>query len=138
MTETTNIIKGGAFLIEETELARVLTPEDFTDEQKMIAKTTEEYVSNEVMPLVEKLENHEFEHSVQLLKKAGELGLLAADVPEKYEGLGLDKVSSALITEKMAECLAQKAQEIVVPVGTLITPAAMDVLKEARITIIRR
>lgn len=43
-----------------------------------------------------------------------------------------------LITEKMAECLAQKAQEIVVPVGTLITPAAMDVLKEARITIIRR
>lgn len=103
MTETTNnIIKGGAFLIEEAELARVLTPEDFTDEQKMIAKTTEDYVTNEVTPLIENLEHHEFEHSVNLLKKAGDLGLLAADVPEKYEGLGLDKVSSALITEKMA------------------------------------
>ena len=49
-------------------------------------------LQNEVLPVVEKLENHEFEHSVRLLKKAGELGLLAADVPEEYEGLGLDKI----------------------------------------------
>ena len=86
------------------ELDRVFTPEDFTDEHKMIAKTTEEYVANEVLPVVENLEHHEFEHSVRLLKSAGELGLLGADVPEEYEGLGLDKVSSALIAEK---CLLQ-------------------------------
>ncbi|MBK3496137.1 acyl-CoA dehydrogenase family protein [Viridibacillus sp. YIM B01967] len=103
MTEKTmNIIKGGSFLTEDVELSRVFTPEDFTEEHKMIAKTTEEYVQNEVLPVVEKLENHEFEHSVRLLKKAGELGLLAADVPVEYEGLGLDKVSSALIAEKMS------------------------------------
>ncbi|WP_010290158.1 acyl-CoA dehydrogenase family protein [Kurthia massiliensis] len=103
MTENTvNIIKGGSFLTEDVDINRVFTPEDFTDEHKMIAKTTEDYVKNDVFPLIEKLENHEFEHSVALLKKAGELGLLAADVPEQYDGLGLDKITSALITEKMA------------------------------------
>lgn len=102
MEKTTSIIKGGGFLVEDVEIERVFTPEDFSDEQKMIAQTTQEYVTNEVLPVVEKLERHEFEHSVRLLKKAGELGLLAADVPEEYEGLGLDKISSALIAEKMS------------------------------------
>lgn len=99
---TLNLIKGGSFLTEDIDSQRVFTPEDFTDEHKMIAKTTEEYVQNEVLPIVDKLENHEFENSVRLLKTAGELGLLAADVPEEYEGLGLDKISSALIAEKMS------------------------------------
>ncbi|KOO47780.1 acyl-CoA dehydrogenase family protein [Viridibacillus arvi] len=103
MTEKlANIIRGGSFLTEDVELDRVFTPEDFTEEHKMIAKTTEDYVQNEVLPVVENLENHEFDHSVRLLKKAGELGLLAADVPEEYEGLGLDKVTSAIIAEKMS------------------------------------
>ncbi|WP_438312376.1 acyl-CoA dehydrogenase family protein [Sporosarcina sp. FA9] len=104
MTElkTNELIKGGAFLIEDIEADRVFTPEDFTDEQKMIAKTTEDYVKNEVLPVVEKLENHEFDNSVRLLKSAGDLGLLGADVPEEYGGLGLDKISSALIAEKMS------------------------------------
>ncbi|AOV06953.1 acyl-CoA dehydrogenase family protein [Sporosarcina ureilytica] len=100
--EVNEFVKGGAFLIEDIEPARVFTPEDFTDEQKMIAQTTAEYVEKEVKPVVENLENHEFEHSVRLLKKAGELGLLAADIPEEYDGLGLDKISSALISEKMS------------------------------------
>lgn len=95
-------VKGGAFLIEDLTADRVFTPEDFSDEQKMIAKTTEDYVKNSVLPVVENLEHHEFEHSVRLLKEAGELGLLAADIPEEYDGLGLDKVSSALIAEKMS------------------------------------
>ena len=68
----------------------------------MIAKTTEDYVVKEVVPQVEHLENHEFDRSVKLLEKAGDLGLLGADVPEEYGGLGLDKVSSALIAEKMS------------------------------------
>ncbi|WP_040285740.1 acyl-CoA dehydrogenase family protein [Sporosarcina koreensis] len=101
-TTTNELVKGGAFLTEDITPDRVFTPEDYTDEQKMIAKTTEDYVKNEVLPVVEKLENHEFEHSVRLLKSAGDLGLLGADVPEEYEGLGLDKISSALISEKMA------------------------------------
>ncbi|MFC4713934.1 acyl-CoA dehydrogenase family protein [Planococcus dechangensis] len=103
MEQQKTLIKGGSFLIEDADLSRVFTPEDFTEEHKMIAKTTEDYVNTEVMPLVENLENHEFEHSVKLLKKAGELGLLGADVPEQYDGLGLDKIASALIAEKMSK-----------------------------------
>ncbi|WP_404404641.1 acyl-CoA dehydrogenase family protein [Jeotgalibacillus malaysiensis] len=100
--ETKALVKGGSFLIEDVEASSVFTPEDYTDEQKMIAKTTEDYVINEVVPEVEHIENHEFDRSVKLLKKAGDLGLLGADVPEEYGGLGLDKVSSALIAEKMS------------------------------------
>jgi len=96
------IVKGGSFIIEEIGPDQVFTPEDFTEEHLMIAKTTEDYVANEVMPVVEKLENHEFENSVKLLKHAGELGLLGTDVPEEYGGLGLDKITSALIAEKMS------------------------------------
>ncbi|MCZ8535441.1 acyl-CoA dehydrogenase family protein [Psychrobacillus psychrodurans] len=102
MNELKDAIKGGAFLVEDLDASRIFTPEDFNDEQKMIAKTTEEYVKNSVLPVVENLEHHEFEHSVRLLKEAGDLGLLAADIPEEYGGIGLDKVSSALIAEKMS------------------------------------
>lgn len=94
--------KGGGFLVEDLQADDIITPEDFTDEHIMIAKTTEDFVLGEVVPKLDKLENHEFEHSVQLLKKAGELGLLGADVPEEYGGLGLDKISSSLITEKFS------------------------------------
>lgn len=100
--QTQELIRGGAFLVEEIDANRIFTPEDFSEEQKMIAKTTEDYVKNEVLPVVEKLENHEFENSVRLLKSAGDIGLLGADVPEEYGGLGLDKISSALIGEKIS------------------------------------
>ncbi|MFS0863637.1 acyl-CoA dehydrogenase family protein [Fredinandcohnia sp. 179-A 10B2 NHS] len=100
---TEKVVLGGGFLIEDIEADRIFTPEDYTDEHKMIAKTTEDFIENEVLPQIEHIENHEFDRTVKLLKEAGELGLLGADVPEEYGGLGLDKVSSALITEKMAK-----------------------------------
>lgn len=99
---THDLVKGGSFLLEDLSYDRIFTPEDFTDEHKMIAKTTEDFVVNEVVPNLEDIENHQFEKSVKLLKQAGELGLLGADVPEEYGGIGLDKISSALITEKIA------------------------------------
>ncbi|QFF99847.1 acyl-CoA dehydrogenase [Psychrobacillus glaciei] len=102
MTVVKDVIKGGSFLVEDIDASRVFTPEDFSDEQKMIAKTADDYVKSRVLPVVEKLEHHEFEHSVRLLKEAGDLGLLAADIPEEYGGLALDKISSALIAEKLS------------------------------------
>ncbi len=93
---------GGSFLTQDFTGDDVLTPEDFNEEHKMIAKTTEDFVSKEVTPLIDNLENHEFEHSVNLLKKAGDLGLLSADIPAEYGGLELDRISSSLITEKFA------------------------------------
>ncbi|WP_221566712.1 acyl-CoA dehydrogenase family protein [Alkalihalobacillus sp. TS-13] len=94
--------KGGSFLIEEVEAQSVFTPEDFNEEQALMGKTTEDFVVKEVVPQLEKIENHQFDISRDLLTKAGELGLLGADVPEEYGGLALDKISSSLITEKFS------------------------------------
>ncbi|MFC4323551.1 acyl-CoA dehydrogenase family protein [Litchfieldia salsa] len=103
MTKATEgYIKGGAFLIEDIEANRIFTPEDFNEEHVMIAKTTEDFITGEVRPKIEEIENHNFDISVKLLKQAGELGLLGVDVPEEYGGLGLDKISSAIITEKFS------------------------------------
>ncbi|WP_102335618.1 acyl-CoA dehydrogenase family protein [Salimicrobium jeotgali] len=102
MSDVKDMIKGGSFLVEDVEAEDIITPEDFTEEHKMIAKTTEDFITGDVLPKVDKIENHEFEHSLELMKKAGELGLLGADVPEEYGGVQLDKISSSLITEKFA------------------------------------
>jgi alkylation response protein AidB-like acyl-CoA dehydrogenase len=102
MSDTRKFVGGGSFLIEEICTDQIFTPEEFTDEHQMIGKTTEEFVVNEVVPVLDEIEEHDFDHSVRLLKEAGELGLLGADIPEKYGGLGLDKISSTLITENFA------------------------------------
>ncbi len=94
--------KGGGFLLERPAPEEIFTPEDINEEQKMIAKTTEDFVKEQVWPVLEEIENHNFAHTVRLLKQAGELGLLGADVPEEYGGFGLDKITSTLITEKIS------------------------------------
>ncbi|MGE5704011.1 MAG: acyl-CoA dehydrogenase family protein [Clostridia bacterium] len=102
MAETKQFIRGGSFLLDSGMYGDMFTPEDLTEEHKMFGKTTEDFVVNEVLPHLEKIEEHQFDISVRLLKEAGELGLLGVDVPEAYEGLNLDKISSAYITEKFA------------------------------------
>ncbi|MDH3198084.1 MAG: acyl-CoA dehydrogenase family protein [Candidatus Krumholzibacteria bacterium] len=97
------IRKGGSFLIEETDPQEVFTPEDFSDEQRMFAKTAEDFLANEVMTTVERTEAKEEGLMVGLFKKAGELGLLMIDVPEKYGGLGLDKATSMLVSEVISQ-----------------------------------
>ncbi|MGG3624770.1 acyl-CoA dehydrogenase family protein [Bacillus gobiensis] len=94
--------KGGSFLIEDVSHKQIFTPEDITEEHQMIAKTTEDFIEKDVLPYIDEIEEQNFSQSVRLLKKAGELGLLGADVPEEFGGLGLDKISSALITEKFS------------------------------------
>ncbi|TVY11995.1 acyl-CoA dehydrogenase family protein [Paenibacillus cremeus] len=96
-------ITGGSFIIEEIDCQQVFTPEDFTEEQRMIAQTTVDFVTGEVAPHDEAIEKLNYELTVELLHKAGELGLLGADVPEAYGGLGLDKISSTLIGEKLSK-----------------------------------
>jgi alkylation response protein AidB-like acyl-CoA dehydrogenase len=100
--ETKEIKKGGSFLFEETLPGEIFVPEDFTEEHKMIIETTERFVKNEVIPHMEKLEHKDFELTRQLMKKAGELGLLGSDVEEKYGGTQLDSIASLLIVEHSA------------------------------------
>ncbi|WP_334076570.1 acyl-CoA dehydrogenase family protein [Paenibacillus sanfengchensis] len=99
--ETMSKVLGGSFVIEEGDYRSVVTPEDFTEEQRMIADTTVQFVEGEIVPRDEEIENLDYGLTVELLRKAGDLGLLGADVPEAYGGLGLDKVSTTLINEKL-------------------------------------
>jgi alkylation response protein AidB-like acyl-CoA dehydrogenase len=94
--------KGGSFLVEDVDPQHIFVPEDFTEEQLLMGKTTEDFIVKEVVPKLERIEQHEFDLSRDLLTKAGELGLLGADVPEEYGGLALDKISSSIITEKFS------------------------------------
>jgi alkylation response protein AidB-like acyl-CoA dehydrogenase len=98
-----DIKKGGSFLIEDTDPQDVYSPEDFTEEQKMFAKTAEDFIFGEVIPALDKTEAQEDGAMVSLLKKSGELGLLMIDIPEKYGGLGLDKATSMLVTEVISK-----------------------------------
>lgn len=95
-------IIGGSFVLDDVSKEMVFTPEEFTEEHEMIAKTTEQFVINKVVPEIEKIEEHQFDISKRLMQEAGELGLLGADVPEEYGGFGLDKISSAIIAEKFS------------------------------------
>jgi alkylation response protein AidB-like acyl-CoA dehydrogenase len=97
------IKKGGSFLIEDTDPQDLYTPEDFSDEQKMFAKTAEDFIFGDVIPALDKTEAQEEGAMVSLLKKSGELGLLMIDVPEKYGGLGLDKATSMMVTEVISK-----------------------------------
>ena len=96
---TKEYMKGGEFLIADSTTAEVFTPEDFTDEHRMIGETCREYIDNEVVPNLPKLEGHAWEVARDLLKKAGELGLLGANIPEEYGGMALDQTSGCIIAE---------------------------------------
>ncbi len=99
-----NKIIGGSFLIEERTTAEVFTPEDFTEEHRQIAQTTEEFARNEIVPNIERIEHKEFQVTRDLLKKAAELGLATVDIPEEYGGADMDKISSCIIADRIAVC----------------------------------
>jgi alkylation response protein AidB-like acyl-CoA dehydrogenase len=94
-------IRGGAFLIEQRTPEEIFTPEELTEEQRMIGDTTREFVDNEVIPNLAAMENHDWETARKLLHHAGELGLLGANIPEEYGGLALDQTSGVVVAENM-------------------------------------
>lgn len=95
-------MKGGEYLIAETPCADVFTPEDFSDEQRQMGETTEQFVKNEIVPHMEEIENKNFDLVIEGMRKCGELGLLMMDAPEEFGGLELDKASSMLVAEKIS------------------------------------
>ncbi|MEQ6121206.1 acyl-CoA dehydrogenase family protein [Reichenbachiella sp. MALMAid0571] len=94
-------IKGGEFLIRETNCQDVFIPEEFTEEQKMMADATTDFIKKEIYPNIEKIEKQEDNIMPQLMEKAGELGLLGISVPEEYGGLGMNFNTSMLIADKV-------------------------------------
>src|SRR6516165_4297974 len=96
-------IPGGSFLLDTRQPDEVFTPEDFSEQHRLIAQTTEEFAENEIVPNIEKMEHKDFSISRGLLKKAGELGLSSAEIPEAYGGLEMDKVTAAVIADHIAK-----------------------------------
>ena len=97
-TKTTGY-KGASFLYQPPQ--DFFTPEDFTDEHQLIAKTARLFLEKEVRPNNEAIENQDFDLVKGLFAKAGELGLLGHSIPEAYGGLGLDKISKGLVGESL-------------------------------------
>jgi len=93
---------GGGFLIEQRGPEEIFAPEDFTEQHRLISAAAEKFYRNEVLPAWERIEHQEPGLTNQLLRKAGELGLLSADIPERFGGSAMDKVSSTLIGEQIA------------------------------------
>jgi alkylation response protein AidB-like acyl-CoA dehydrogenase len=101
-TVSQNMARGGGFLISPVTPEEIFTPADITGDQKLIGQTAEEFVAKEVLPLVPELELHSKGLMAQVLKKAGEVGLLGGGIPEEYGGAELDKVSLTVLSEKLA------------------------------------
>ncbi len=102
-TAKDELVAGGSFLIRDTHPQEVFTPEDLSEEQQMMRKLTREFIEAEVKPKAEQIEHQDWDLTLTLFKKAGELGLLSVDIPTKYGGLGLDLITSTVIAEQMIE-----------------------------------
>jgi len=100
MTTTAQTIRGGAWLFDEP--GDTFTPEKLTEEHRLMAQTTAEFVEAEIMPALPKLEAKDWALSRALIKKCGEIGLLGLSAPEQYGGLDLDKASSLVVVERIA------------------------------------
>ncbi len=100
-TETINkeILRGGQFLVKETKAEDVFTPEDFSEEQKMMRDSAKEFVDRELWAHWERFETKDYDYTEACMKKAGELGLLGVAVPEAYDGLGMGFVSTMLVCD---------------------------------------
>jgi alkylation response protein AidB-like acyl-CoA dehydrogenase len=100
-TETT-ILRGGEWLIQPSSADSVFTPERLTEEHRLIARTAQDFVDHEVLPKLDQLETKDWALARELVKLGAGLGLLGVDVPDAYGGLGLDKVTSLVVSEKLA------------------------------------
>jgi alkylation response protein AidB-like acyl-CoA dehydrogenase len=104
VVEQKQVVQGGSFLIEDRTTQEIFTPEDFTEEHRMIAETTRQFIDNEVVPRIDELEHHDWKLARELVAKAADLGLISANIPEEYGGLGLDQTSGALVGENIGRC----------------------------------
>ncbi|MBS4023200.1 MAG: acyl-CoA dehydrogenase family protein [Dethiobacter sp.] len=96
------LIKGGAFLLSQTDPSDVFTPEDFDDLHKMVASTVSSFITEKVVPRRDAIENMGDGVTVALLREVGDLGMLGSEIPEKYGGAEMDKIASLIITENIS------------------------------------
>jgi alkylation response protein AidB-like acyl-CoA dehydrogenase len=101
MTTVQVVTRGGAFLIQETPSEAVFIPEEWSDEQKQLAKLCEDFLEKEIYPRLDEIDHGDPTKVMpELLRKAAKLGFLGLTVPEEYGGLGMDFLTGMLFTEK--------------------------------------
>lgn len=119
-TIKTKSIKGGEFIIRETACEDIFIPEEFDEEQLMIKKTCEDFLEAEVFPNLDRIDDQEEGLMVNLMDKAGELGLLAVSIPEEYGGFGKNFNTSMLVADSVgAGCSFAVALSAHTGIGTL-------------------
>ncbi len=101
MSEEKNYLKGGEFVIKESDPQSVFTPEDISEEQKMMAETARDFIDKEILPNVEEIDKQNFDLVIQKFEQAGELGLLGTAVPDEYGGLGENFNTNTLLAMEM-------------------------------------
>lgn len=101
-SQSTELPAGGAFLLQEVGSRHIMTPEQFSEDHRLYLKTGLQFSREQVLPQATRIEAKDNALLRELLRRAGELGLLMIDIPEAYGGLGLDKTTSMLITEAMS------------------------------------
>ena len=121
MAERPAAARGGAWLLHDAAPAEILTPEGLTDEHRLFARTAGEFVTREVLPALDRLEQKDWELARALVVRCGELGLLGADVPERLGGLGLDISAAIVVGEAMGGC-ASFATTFGAQTGLALTP----------------
>ena len=97
--EAKTLIKGGEFIIKETQPEDIFTPEDFSEEQIMMKDSVKEFVDREIWPYKERFEKKDYKFTKSCMEKAGELGFLGVAVPESYGGMGMGFVSTMLVCD---------------------------------------
>ena len=93
------ITRGGEFVVKETQCESIFTPEDFSEEQKMMKDAVKEFADKEIWSKKEEFEKKNFQLTLDVMKKAGELGFLGVGVPEEYGGLGMPFTSTMLVCD---------------------------------------
>jgi alkylation response protein AidB-like acyl-CoA dehydrogenase len=99
ITKKDDMIRGGQFIVKETKAHEVFTPEDFSEEQKMMRDSVKEFVDREIWSKKEEFEKKNYALTEEIMRKAGELGFLGIAVPEEYNGMGMDFVSTMLVCD---------------------------------------
>jgi alkylation response protein AidB-like acyl-CoA dehydrogenase len=102
LTSAAPALRGGEWLLQPSDSASVFTPDQLSDEHRLIGQTVSDFVANEVLPALDRLEQKDWTLARQLVQHAGGLGLLGVDAPEAYGGVQLDKITSMIVSERMA------------------------------------
>ena len=97
--EKKNVLKSGEFLVEEINANDIFIPEEYNEEQRMIAETIKDFLATELYPNLDQIDSPDIQMMKTILKKSGELGLMGISLPEEYNGFGQDFVTQMLAAE---------------------------------------